>query len=129
MTGRRKRSGFSLGEILVAVAIMAVVAAVVIPSIGGQLNKGDTARVSSDLISIRSGVEQFLADVRRYPSTMSHLQTKPLALTASDTGHHDRHDRVRQARARPRVGSEVVGRVDVRRAVRVLAHAAVPVRV
>lgn len=82
----KKRRGFSLGEILVAVAIMAVIAAVVIPSIGGQLNKGDTARVSNDLINVRSAVEQFLADVRRYPSAMSQLQTKPLAATAADTG-------------------------------------------
>ena len=86
MKTRSRRRGFSLAEILVAVAIMAVVAAVVIPSIGGQLNKGDTARVSSDLISVRSAVEQFLADVRRYPSAMASLQTKPSALTAGDTG-------------------------------------------
>lgn len=85
MKTKSKRRGFSLAEILVSVAIMAVVAAVVIPSIGGQLNKGDTARVSSDLISVRSAVEQFLADVRRYPSAMSQLQTKP-GFTAADTG-------------------------------------------
>jgi prepilin-type N-terminal cleavage/methylation domain-containing protein len=86
MKARRKKRGFSLGEILVTVAIMAVVAAVVIPSIGGQLNKGDTSRVSSDLISVRSAVEQFLADVRRYPSAMASLQTKPTAAAAADTG-------------------------------------------
>jgi prepilin-type N-terminal cleavage/methylation domain-containing protein len=78
MAGKRKRRGFSLGEILVAVAIMAVVAAVVIPSIGGQLNKGDAARVSSDLINVRSATEQFLADVRKYPSGLTQLVTKPL---------------------------------------------------
>jgi len=86
MKTRKKRRGFSLGEILVAVAIMAVIAAVVIPSIGGQLNKGETGRVTSDLTNTRTAVEQFLADVRRYPSTMLQLQTKPLAATAADTG-------------------------------------------
>jgi general secretion pathway protein G len=82
----RKRKGFSLGEILVAVAILAVIAAVIIPSIGGQLNKGESARISNDLVGIRSGVEQFLADVRRYPSSLVQLQTKPTAALASDTG-------------------------------------------
>jgi prepilin-type N-terminal cleavage/methylation domain-containing protein len=86
MKARRKKRGFSLGEILVTVAIMAVVAAVVIPSIGGQLNKGDTSRVSGDLTSVRSALEQFLADVRRYPSAMASLQTKPTAAAAADTG-------------------------------------------
>src|SRR3954469_812237 len=78
MKGRRKKRGFSLGEILVAVAIMAVVAAVVVPSIGSQLNKGDVTRVGNDLVSIRSATEQFLADVRKYPTNMTQLVTKPL---------------------------------------------------
>jgi prepilin-type N-terminal cleavage/methylation domain-containing protein len=86
MKNRSKKRGFSLGEILVAVAIMAVVAAVVIPSIGSQLNKGETGRVTSDLVNVRSAVEEFLADVRRYPSAMSQLQTKPGALVPADTG-------------------------------------------
>lgn len=85
MKKRSKKRGFSLGEILVAVAIMAVIAAVVIPSIGGQLNKGETGRVTSDLTNIRSSVEQFLADVRRYPSLMVQLQTKP-GTSAADSG-------------------------------------------
>ena len=81
-----KKRGFSLPEILVAVAIMAVVAAVVIPSIGSQLTKGDTARLTTDLINVKAGIEQFLADVRRYPSSMTQLQVKPGALVAADTG-------------------------------------------
>src|SRR5450759_2191010 len=78
MKNRSKKRGFSLGEILVAVASMAVIAAVVIPSIGGQLNKGEVGRASSDLISIRSATEQFLADVRKYPASMGQLMAKPL---------------------------------------------------
>jgi prepilin-type N-terminal cleavage/methylation domain-containing protein len=86
MKTRKRKRGFSLGEILVAVAITAVIAAVVIPSIGGQLNKGDVGRVSGDLTSIQNAVQQFLADVRRYPSAMASLQAKPSAATAADTG-------------------------------------------
>jgi prepilin-type N-terminal cleavage/methylation domain-containing protein len=86
MKRRSKKRGFSLAEILVAVAIMAVVAAVVIPSIGGQLNKGDVARVSGDLTSVQGAIEQFLADVRRYPLSMSHLQTKVVIANSGLTG-------------------------------------------
>src|SRR5438477_12725105 len=87
MRRRSKKRGFSLGEILVAVAIIAVVAAVVIPSIGGQLSKGDTSRVTSDLTNVSAGIQQFLADVRRYPSAMVQLQTRPGTVLASgDSG-------------------------------------------
>ncbi|HET9426205.1 MAG TPA: prepilin-type N-terminal cleavage/methylation domain-containing protein [Gemmatimonadaceae bacterium] len=79
MTVRRKRSGFSLAEILVAIAIIAVVAAVVIPSIGGQLRSGDESRTQQDLTNIRSGIEQFLADVRRYPKNVGQLVKLPSA--------------------------------------------------
>jgi prepilin-type N-terminal cleavage/methylation domain-containing protein len=80
---RKDRTGFSLGEILVAVAIIAVLAAVVLPSIGSQLTKGDESRVEQDLNSIRSATEQFLADVRRYPSAISQLVGQP---AVTDTG-------------------------------------------
>lgn len=83
MTVRRKRRGFSLAEILVAIAIVAVVAAVVIPSIGGQLRSGDESRVQQDLTNIRSGIEQFLADVRKYPKNIGQLVKSPPA--ANDT--------------------------------------------
>jgi prepilin-type N-terminal cleavage/methylation domain-containing protein len=83
MKAQRKRSGFSLAEILVALAILAVVAAVVIPSIGGQLRSGDESRVQQDLSAVRAGIEQFLADVRRYPKSVGQLTNVPTAVTHS----------------------------------------------
>ena len=79
MPARNRRSGFSLAEILVAIAIIAVVAAVVIPSIGGQLRSGDESRVQQDLTNLRSGIEQFLADVRKYPKNIGQLTKTPSA--------------------------------------------------
>jgi prepilin-type N-terminal cleavage/methylation domain-containing protein len=76
-----KRKGFSLAEVLVTIAIIAVLAAVVVPSIGSQLKTGDESRVQQDLSNIRSAVEQFLADVRRYPGTVAQLNK---AITTSD---------------------------------------------
>lgn len=77
MSRRPNKPGFSLAEILVSIAILAVVAAVVIPSIGGQLRSGDESRLQQDLTSLRGGIEQFLADVRRYPKSIGQLTNKP----------------------------------------------------
>lgn len=73
----RERRGFSLAELLVAMAIIAVLAAVLFPAVAGQVSKSDATRTIQDLSSMRTGVEQFLADVRRYPKKLSHL-TRPI---------------------------------------------------
>lgn len=78
-TAARTRRGFTLGEVLVSVAIVAVLAAVVLPAIGSQITKGDQGRLSSDLLSMRSAMEQFVSDVRRYPASVGQLVVKPTA--------------------------------------------------
>lgn len=83
MRARSNKPGFSLGEILVAIAIVAVIAAVVIPSVGSQLRSGDESRILQDITSIRSASEQFLADVRRYPVSVGQLVGRP---AVTDTG-------------------------------------------
>lgn len=81
---RSNRLGFTLAEVLVTVTIIAVLAAVVVPSIGGTLFKGDVGRVTSDMTNLRGGMEQFLADVRNYPGKPSHLATK-IVISAQPT--------------------------------------------
>jgi prepilin-type N-terminal cleavage/methylation domain-containing protein len=66
------RRGFSLAELLVGLAIMSLLAAVLIPAVAGQIAKSDATRTVNDLASIRTSVEQFLADVKRYPRRISH---------------------------------------------------------
>jgi prepilin-type N-terminal cleavage/methylation domain-containing protein len=77
------RSGFTLAEVLVTVTIIAVLAAVVVPSIGGTLFKGDVGRVTSDLTNLRGGMEQFLTDTHRYPGALADLTTA-ISTTGSD---------------------------------------------
>ena len=74
--------GMTLPEILVGLAIMALLAAVVLPTVAGQILKGDATRVIEDLEAVRSGVEQFVADVHRYPGRYSDLSK---AITTSNT--------------------------------------------
>lgn len=79
----RRRRGFSLAEVLVALAIIAMLAAVLIPAVAGQITKSDATRAIQDLTAIRTGVEQFVADVHRYPGKVSHL-ANPITVAQRD---------------------------------------------
>lgn len=65
--------GFTLAEILVALALIALLAAVLLPTVAGQILKGDAGRVMQDVDAVRSGIDQFLADVHRYPGGYAQL--------------------------------------------------------
>lgn len=73
-----KRRGFTLPEVLVTLAIVATLAAVLIPSLNNQLSKGDAGRLTSDLVAIQTAVGAFVSDVRRYPADLTDLETRPV---------------------------------------------------
>ena len=79
---RTRRSGFTLVEALVVVAILALLAAVLVPVLTSQLSRSDASRLAGDLNGIRKGVEAFLSDVRRYPGDLDDLAAP---LTNADT--------------------------------------------
>jgi len=78
----RIRRGFTLAEVLVTIAIIAVLAAVLLPAVNSQLAKGDTGRLTSDLINLRTGAQSFVSDMHKYPSTTAQLTT---AITSGST--------------------------------------------
>jgi prepilin-type N-terminal cleavage/methylation domain-containing protein len=69
----KRRSGFTLAETLVTVAIIAVLAAVIVPAVTQQIGKGDDANVTSTIKGVQSGVTSYVSDVRRYPALLSQL--------------------------------------------------------
>jgi type IV pilus assembly protein PilE len=77
----RQRVGFTLAEVLVTIAIIAIMAAVLLPALNNQLSKGDTSRIASDLTNLQSGVQAFVSDIRQYPATTDQLVN---TLTGSD---------------------------------------------
>lgn len=73
MTRQRNRTGFSLIEILAALAIAVVVAALVAPGIAASLDRARISRGLDSLEAVRDAVLAFEDDVREYPGTVSQL--------------------------------------------------------
>lgn len=69
----RRRLGFTLAEVLVALALIALLGAALLPVVAGQILKGDAGRVVEDLRAVQTGSEQFLSDIHRYPGRYSDL--------------------------------------------------------
>lgn len=86
LTNRSRRAGFTLPEVLVTVAIVAILAAVVVPTVTNQISKGDDSNLTSNVASLRTGITAFVSDVRKFPGRLQHLLTQPLATDDDVTG-------------------------------------------
>lgn len=78
-----RRDGFTLPEILVAVAMVGVLSAAVLPTVVGQINKSEVSRIEQDLQNVQQAAQAFRADVGQWPSTLDQLVTK---ITTAGTG-------------------------------------------
>jgi prepilin-type N-terminal cleavage/methylation domain-containing protein len=73
MNTSRRRSGFTLPEILVTVTVIAVLAAAVVPAVTQYVNKGNAPASQQDVQQLQNAVTAFTADVRRYPGDLGQL--------------------------------------------------------
>lgn len=80
---KSRRSGFTLPEVLVTVAIVAILAAAVVPAVTSQISKGEETTLVSAVSSVRTSLSAFVSDVRTFPSRVSQLTTVPAASTDS----------------------------------------------
>lgn len=83
---RPRRAGFTLPEVLVTVAIVAILAAVVVPTVTNQIGKGDDANIQSNVASLRTGITAFVSDARKFPSRLQHLLVRPAAADSALDG-------------------------------------------
>lgn len=75
--------GFTIAEVLVSVALIAVLAAAVVPTVYNQVAKGQAGRIGNNLLSIRTAVDNFYNDIGRYPSSLGQLTNAPASATTS----------------------------------------------
>ena len=67
--GSKDRAGFTLIELLVVVAIMAALAAIVVPKVIGQQDRALVAKAKQDIRAIQTAMEMYRLDNFDYPST------------------------------------------------------------
>lgn len=75
----RDRRGFTLAEVLVALAILAIVGAVVIPVVFSQIRASQAAALSQTYAGLSQGIAEFKRATTRYPLLLSSLTAAPAA--------------------------------------------------
>lgn len=69
--GPRAQRGFTLIELMVAVAVVAILAAIAYPSYGDHVRRGKIVEALGQLATVRVRLEQYYQDNRNYGSTAS----------------------------------------------------------
>lgn len=82
---RPHRSGFSLIELMVAVAIVGILAAIAYPSYTRYVTQGKRSAAQSFLYAVANKQEQYLLDNRAYTSTLANLTTTPADVSGNYT--------------------------------------------
>ncbi len=69
----KKAGGFTLIEVMVTVAIVAIIASIAYPSYLDQVRKSRRAEAQSTLMNIAGKQQQMILDTRSYASTIAEL--------------------------------------------------------
>jgi prepilin-type N-terminal cleavage/methylation domain-containing protein len=82
MSDRRKtlRQGFTTVEVLVALAIVAVLSAIVVPEIVGRIRESRQSALSQTFFGLSQGIAEYRKAVTRYPYELLLLTEAPVHL-------------------------------------------------
>jgi general secretion pathway protein G len=70
---RNARMGFTVVELLVAVAVSLTIVAIAVPNLMGAIDKAKQARAIADVHSIGTDVQAFSLSNNRYPDTLAEI--------------------------------------------------------
>lgn len=81
---RRRVKGFTLIEVMIVVAIVAILAAIALPAYSDYIRRGKIIDATSKLASMRVKLEQWFLDYRTYAGACAAPPTGILPATAAD---------------------------------------------
>ena len=73
MAAAAPQRGFTLIELMVVMAIIALLSAIVVPRYVDGIERAREATLRSTLATVRDAIDQFAADRGRYPDTLAEL--------------------------------------------------------
>jgi len=92
-SGQRRRAGFTLVELMIAVAIVAILAAIAYPSYQEQIRKANRADAQADLLNLAQFMERYYTQNNRYTTTVAATAYPDLPFTESPSdGGHKKYD-------------------------------------
>jgi len=76
---KKKASGFTLMELLIVMAILAMLAALVGPALFGNLGRGQRSAAQAQITQLTTALDTYRLDIGQYPRTLE-------GLVENDTG-------------------------------------------
>ena len=73
---RRRRSGFTLVELLVVMAIIGILTAIAVPQLAKTPVRAREAALKENLYTFRTCIDQYFADKGHYPESLQALVTE-----------------------------------------------------
>jgi prepilin-type N-terminal cleavage/methylation domain-containing protein len=73
----RSRRGFTLAEVLMSLTLIAVLTAVVVPTVRGRLQDGYEDALVSEFTNLASAVNAYRQDVGKFPPQLNYLNRLP----------------------------------------------------
>jgi general secretion pathway protein G len=71
-----RRNGFTFLELLFVLAIVALMAGIAVPMFGGSIDRARESALKEDLHAIRKAIDDYYANVGKYPEEISVLVQK-----------------------------------------------------
>ena len=106
------RTAMTLMEVLIAIAVLAIIAAVVIPTSAGQLRQGHATALANQLTNLRQAIANYRDNVGAYPISLTQLTTQPVAGEDDSCGANLSNAELNAWRG-PYVNQNVVGPMPV----------------